>query len=139
MGIPIAIGVDLCDIRRIEKLYRQFGEKFLCRVLTAFEREKFSKKPVKAAMGYLAKRWAAKEACSKALGTGFASGVRPKHIEIRNYDSGQPYVVLYGAALERLRHLTKKNNMSEILISMTDEIPYAFCEIEIISKAKTYS
>ena len=100
----IGLGSDLCDIRRVEKTLARFGERFVNRVFTAIERRKAESRAHPAAT--YAKRFAAKEACSKALGTGFSQGVFLKDIGVINGPSGAPTLALEGGAARRLARLT---------------------------------
>ncbi|MCX2559827.1 holo-ACP synthase [Acetobacter farinalis] len=127
----IAAGVDLCDMRRIERVIGQFGERFLSRVFTPAERARAERRSGQARIGAYAKRWAAKEACAKALGTGFAQGVAQSQIGVENLPSGQPTLVLTGAAFLRLQQITPPGQVAHLVLSMTDEVPYAFAEVII--------
>ncbi|GAN60441.1 MULTISPECIES: holo-ACP synthase [Acetobacter] len=127
----IAAGVDLCDMRRIEQAIERFGERFLLRVFTPAERARAERRSGQARIGAYAKRWAAKEACAKALGTGFAEGVAHSLIGVENLPSGQPTLVLKGGALTRLQSLMPAGTVPHIMLSMTDEPPYAFAEVII--------
>lgn len=124
----LGIGSDLIDIRRIEKTLDRFGERFLERVFTPKERAKAerraeaSKQMVAATY---AKRYAAKEACAKALGTGFRAGVFWRDLGVENLPSGQPTLVLTGGAAERLAVLTPAGLVPRIDLTMTDEYPTA--------------
>jgi len=133
----IAAGVDLCDMRRIEGVIDRFGQRFLDRVFATAERERAEGRSGHARIGAYAKRWAAKEACSKALGTGFAMGVAHSLIAVDNLPSGQPTLKLYGAARKRLMTLIPEGHEPHILLSMTDEPPYAFAEVIISSRPIT--
>ncbi|MPQ74941.1 holo-ACP synthase [Acetobacter senegalensis] len=125
----IAAGVDLCDMRRIEKAIERFGPRFLERVFTPVERARAERRSGQARIGAYAKRWAAKEACAKALGTGFAQGVAHSLIGVDNLPSGQPTLVLTGAAQMRFAALIPAGCRSHLVLSMTDEPPYAFAEV----------
>ncbi|KXV76474.1 holo-ACP synthase [Acetobacter cerevisiae] len=127
----IAAGVDLCDMRRIERVIEQFGDRFLSRVFTPTERARADRRSGQARIGAYAKRWAAKEACAKALGTGFAQGVAQSQIGVANLPSGQPTLVLTGAALLRLQQIMPAGQVPHLVLSMTDEHPYAFAEVII--------
>nr|WP_298795234.1 holo-ACP synthase [uncultured Acetobacter sp.] len=127
----IAAGVDLCDMRRIERVIAQFGDRFLNRVFTPTERARAERRSGQARIGAYAKRWAAKEACAKALGTGFAQGVAQSQIGVENLPSGQPTLVLTGAALLRLQQIAPAGLVPYLVLSMTDEAPYAFAEVII--------
>lgn len=127
----VAAGVDLCDMRRIEKAIDRFGDRFLERVFTPTERARAERRSGQARIGVYAKRWAAKEACAKALGTGFAQGVAHSLIGVENLPSGQPTLVLAGAAKLRLAALIPAGSSPHLVLSMTDEPPYAFAEVII--------
>ncbi len=119
----IGIGSDLCDIRRIEKSLTRFGERFIQRVFTPVEQAKARRRPELAPT--LAKRFAAKEACSKALGTGFSRGVFLRDIGVVNLRSGQPTLALTGGALEQLNRMLPEGHAAVIHLTMTDEYPLA--------------
>jgi holo-[acyl-carrier protein] synthase len=121
--VIIGIGSDLCDIRRIEKALTRFGDRFLNRVFTQTEQSKARRRPVMAPT--LAKRFAAKEACAKALGTGFSRGVFLHDIGVVNLRSGQPSLELTGGALAQLQRLTPAGHEIVIHLTMTDEPPLA--------------
>lgn len=135
MSRLLAVGVDLCDMRRIEQAIERFGNRFLERVFTTTERVRAERRTGQARIGAYAKRWAAKEACAKALGTGFAQGVAHSQIGVENLVTGQPTLVLSGGALMRLRTLVPAGYEPHILLSMTDEPPYAFAEVIISAQA----
>ena len=120
----IGIGSDLCDIRRIEKSLERFGDRFLNRVFTDVEQAKAERRPFTRA-GTLAKRFAAKEAFSKAVGTGFKQGVFMKDIEVVNLASGQPTLHLTGGARARLDALAPDGHAIDIHLTLTDEYPWA--------------
>lgn len=119
----IGLGNDLTDIRRIEKSINRFDDRFINRVFTEAEIEYCGSKGNKAAN--FAKRFAAKEACSKALGTGFAKGVYWKDMEVVNDEFGKPTMKLSGGALKRLKTLTPEGLEAQIDLSLTDEFPLA--------------
>ncbi len=119
----IGIGNDLCDIRRIERTIERYGERFLQRVFTVEERRKAFSRAHSART--FAKRFAAKEAASKALGTGFRYGVYLKDIGVVNAMSGRPTLELTGGAAERLAHLIPEGYKPRIDITLTDEYPLA--------------
>lgn len=127
----IGIGVDLCDIRRIEKVVIYHQERFIHRIFTATEIGKAEKQNMKLRLGTYAKRWAAKEAFVKALGTGFTNEVYYKDIEVVNNEYGKPGLKLYNGALHYLENLIDKNKKANILLTMTDEYPYAFAQVMI--------
>lgn len=119
----LGIGSDLVDIRRIEKTLARFGERFIARVFTAEERAKAERRADRAAT--YAKRFAAKEACAKALGTGFRNGVFWRDLGVVNLPSGRPTLVLTGGARARLDALTPPGMRARIDLSLTDEHPIA--------------
>lgn len=123
----IGIGNDLCDIRRIEQSVERFGDRFLNRVFTDVERAKSARRKLapKAYFGTLAKRFAAKEACAKALGTGFSQGVYMRDLGVVNLASGQPTLCLTGGAAHRLQELTPPGMRAVVHLTMTDEWPTA--------------
>jgi holo-[acyl-carrier protein] synthase len=119
----IGIGSDLCDIRRVEKTLARFGERFVQRVYTDAERRKAESRVGPAAT--YAKRFAAKEACAKALGTGFRQGVFHKDLGVINLPGGKPTLALTGGAAARLAAITPAGCRAEIALSLTDEYPLA--------------
>ena len=127
----IGLGADLCDIRRVEKVMARFGDRFLHRVFTEAERARAARRTASLHAGTYAKRFAAKEACAKALGTGFSQGVFHSDMGVVNLPSGQPTMQLTGGALERLRRITPQGKQPHIALTMTDEIPYAFAQVII--------
>jgi holo-[acyl-carrier protein] synthase len=120
----VGIGSDLCNIERIQKSLDRWGDKFLNRVFTDAEREKASRRPFTAA-GTLAKRFAAKEAFSKAVGTGFKRGVFMKDIGVVNAASGAPSIIATGGAKARLDALAPEGHAIDIHLTMTDDHPWA--------------
>jgi holo-[acyl-carrier protein] synthase len=120
----IGVGSDLCNIQRIESSMERFGERFLDRVFTELERAKAKSRPHTAA-GTLAKRFAAKEAFSKAVGTGFKRGVFMKDIGVVNLASGAPTLRLTGGARARLDALTPQGHAVDVHLTLTDEYPWA--------------
>ena len=119
----VGIGSDLCDIRRIEDTLMRFGNRFTHRCFTETERRK-SERVATRASSY-AKRFAAKEACAKALGTGLKQGVFWQDMGVVNLASGQPTMVLTGGALARLKALIPTDHVPFIHLTITDEYPYA--------------
>jgi holo-[acyl-carrier protein] synthase len=119
----LGIGNDIIDIRRIERTLERFGERFIERVFTETERRKSDGRANRAAS--YAKRFAAKEACSKALGTGFRAGVFWRDMGVINLSSGKPTMKLTGGALERLARITPEGMRAQIDISLTDDDPQA--------------
>jgi holo-[acyl-carrier protein] synthase len=119
----LGLGSDMVDIRRIERAIERFGDRFLDRVFTPLERDKCDRRANRAA-GY-ARRFAAKEACAKALGTGFRRGVFWRDLGVVNLKSGQPTLRLSGGALRRLAELTPPGMTARLDLTMTDEPPLA--------------
>jgi holo-[acyl-carrier protein] synthase len=119
----LGIGNDLCDIRRIEKSIERFGDRFLLRVFTEEERRKALSRAHPART--FAKRFAAKEAATKALGTGFSNGVYFSDIGVVNAPSGRPTLALTGGAARHLALLTPKGFTARIDVTLTDEYPLA--------------
>jgi len=123
-GMIIGIGSDLIDIRRIERAIERFGERFLDRIFTETERRRCDRRGVTRIASY-ARRFAAKEAAAKALGTGFRKGVFWRDLGVVNLPSGQPGLRLTGGALERLRAMTPPGMTARLDVSLTDEPPLA--------------
>ncbi len=119
----LGLGSDLIDIRRVEKSIERFGNRFLDRIFTETERAKSDKRANRAAS--YAKRFAAKEACSKALGTGFRRGVFWRDMGVVNLPGGKPTMRLTGGALERLDEITPKGHTAVIDLTITDDFPLA--------------
>ena len=120
----VGIGSDLCNIERIQGSLDRFGDRFLNRVFTEVERAKAARRPFTAA-GTLAKRFAAKEAFSKAVGTGFKRGVYMKDIGVVNAASGAPTLAVTGGARARVDALTPAGHLIDIHLTMTDDHPWA--------------
>jgi holo-[acyl-carrier protein] synthase len=119
----IGIGADLCDIRRIEATLDRFGERFLARCFTEVERGRSERRSGRAAS--YAKRFAAKEACAKALGTGLRHGVFWRDMGVVNLPTGQPTMRLTGGAAKRLAAITPAGMEAFIHLTITDEPPLA--------------
>jgi holo-[acyl-carrier protein] synthase len=119
----LGIGNDIVDIRRIEETLERYGDRFLDRIFTDIERKKSDRRAARAAS--YAKRFAAKEACSKALGTGFRLGVFWRDMGVVNESSGRPTMVLTGGALQRLNLITPEDHKAVIHLTITDDFPYA--------------
>lgn len=119
----IGIGSDLIDIRRIEKTLERFGDRFTNRCYTEVERQKSDKRLLRAES--YAKRYAAKEACSKALGTGFRKGVFWRDMGVVNLPGGKPTMKLTGGALARLNEIVPDGMEAQIDLTITDEPPIA--------------
>src|SRR5262252_800436 len=129
----LGLGSDLIDIRRIEKTLERHGERFIARVFTDIERAKSDKRAQRAAS--YAKRFAAKEACAKALGTGLNRGVFWRDMGVVNLPGGKPTMRLTGGALKRLEAMTPPGMKPQIDLSITDDFPLAQA-IVIISAIK---
>ena len=129
----IGLGSDLADIRRIEETLARFGERFIARIFTDVERLRSERKADRAAS--YAKRFAAKEACAKALGTGLRAGVFWRDMGVVNLRSGAPTMALTGGAAKRLAAITPAGMHARIHLSLTDDHPYAqaFVVIEALS------
>ena len=119
----IGIGNDLIDITRIERTLERFGDRFIQRIFTDVEQAKSEKRLMRAAS--YAKRYAAKEACSKALGTGFRQGVFWRDMGVINLPSGKPTMHLTGGALKRLQEIIPEGMEAQINLTITDEPPTA--------------
>lgn len=119
----LGIGSDLCDITRIEKSLARFGERFTHRIFTQGERAKSDRRATRAAS--YARRFAAKEACSKALGTGLRAGVFWRDMEVVNLPGGQPTMRLTGGAAARLATMVPAGHEAFIHVSLTDDPPLA--------------
>jgi holo-[acyl-carrier protein] synthase len=119
----LGVGSDLIDIRRIEQAIERFGDRFLDRIFTGVERRKCDRRTNRAAS--YARRFAAKEACAKALGTGFRNGVFWRDLGVVNLPSGQPSMQLTGGALHRLEEITPPEMVARLDVTLTDEPPMA--------------
>jgi holo-[acyl-carrier protein] synthase len=119
----IGIGNDVIDIRRVEQSLERFGDRFIERIFTDIERRKSDGRAARAAS--YAKRFAAKEACSKALGTGFRRGVYWRDMGVVNEPSGRPTLVLTGGAAKQLERITPPGYKPMIHLTITDDFPYA--------------
>lgn len=119
----LGIGTDLANIDRIAGTLERFGDRFRNRVFTEIEQAKAERR--KDTVGTYAKRWAAKEACSKALGTGLRMGIAWRDMSVRNLRTGQPVMELTGWAAERLKELTPEGYAATVHVSLTDDHPWA--------------
>jgi len=128
--VIVGLGSDLCNIERIQKSLDRFGERFIARVFTEAERAKAERRPFTRA-GTYAKRFAAKEAFSKAVGTGFKRGVFMKDIGVVNLPSGQPTLALTGGAKERLDAMIPPGHAAKVHLTMTDDHPFAMAIVII--------
>jgi holo-[acyl-carrier protein] synthase len=131
----VGIGSDLCDIRRVDKTLERFGERFTNRIFTELERTRSERKTDRAAS--YAKRFAAKEACAKALGTGLKRGVFWRDMGVINLRSGQPTMALTGGAAKRLAELIPEGMQPMIHLSLTDDHPYAQAFVIIEARPAT--
>jgi holo-[acyl-carrier protein] synthase len=132
----VGIGTDTIDIRRIERVLERHGERFTQRIFTEIEIRKSERRHLRAAS--YAKRFAAKEACSKALGTGMRGGVFWHDMGVVNLPSGKPTLRLTGGAADRLQALLPAGHHAEIHLSLTDDFPLAqaLVIIEAVATAK---
>ena len=125
----LGLGNDVIDIRRIEETLARFGGRFVDRIFTDVEIRKSERRAQRAAS--YAKRFAAKEACSKALGTGFRNGVFWKDMGVVNEPSGKPTIVLTGGARDQLDSLVPPGHKARIHLTITDDFPYAHAVVMI--------
>ena len=119
----LGVGTDLANIDRIAGVLERHGDRFRNRVFTEIEQRKAERR--KDVAGTYAKRWAAKEACSKALGTGLRMGISWKDMAVSNLKTGQPVMTVTGWAAERLKDMTPKGHEATIHVSLTDDHPWA--------------
>ena len=120
----IGVGSDLCDINRIARSLDRFGDRFANRLFTVGEQARSERRPAIRAASY-ARRFAAKEACAKALGTGFRKSVFWRDLEVVNLPTGQPTMRLHGGAATRLRDITPAGYEAVVHVSLTDDPPLA--------------
>ena len=121
----LGLGSDICDIRRVERTLERFGARFIERVFTETEQRKAERRNGRNRAGTYAKRFAAKEACAKALGTGISQGVSWTEMGVVNEPSGRPTLALVGRAAERLARMTPPGFRARIDITITDDHPIA--------------
>ncbi len=133
-AVVLGMGADLCDVRRVERVLERFGPRFTDRVFTPTERARAARRTPALHAGTYAKRFAAKEACAKALGTGFSQGVFHSDMGVENLPSGQPTMVLTGGALARLQALVPTGYAPHLALTITDEYPYAFAQVLITAQ-----
>lgn len=119
----IGLGSDLCDIRRVHETLERFGDRFTHKIFTQLERDRSDRRKQRAAS--YAKRFAAKEACAKALGTGLRQGVFWRDMGVVNLPSGAPTMVVTGGAQARLEAITPPGHHANIHLTITDDTPYA--------------
>jgi holo-[acyl-carrier protein] synthase len=127
----LGLGSDICDIRRIEAAIARHGDRFLERVFTEAERARASRRVVSIRPSTYAKRFAAKEAAAKALGTGFRRGVFFGDLGVVNLPGGQPVLCMTGGAAERLAAITPDGMAAVVSLTMSDEYPYAYAQVII--------
>jgi holo-[acyl-carrier protein] synthase len=132
----IGIGNDLIDIRRIERTLERFGDRFIQRIFTPLEQKKAERRRNR--VETYAKRFAAKEACSKALGTGFRKGVFWRDLGVVNLSGGKPSLELTGGALKRLQELTPAGMKAQIDLTLTDEPPLGQAIVIISAVPETH-
>lgn len=130
----IGIGNDIIDIRRVEKTLEKHGERFTHRCFTEIERAKSDRRRLRAAS--YAKRFAAKEACAKALGTGLSRGVFWRDMGVVNLPGGKPTMALTGGAAKRLAELTPEGHEAAVHLTITDDFPMAQAIVIIEAQAK---
>jgi holo-[acyl-carrier protein] synthase len=130
-SVILGIGSDICDIRRIEKAIERHGDRFLDRVFTEAERARALRRTEAIRSATFAKRFAAKEAAVKALGTGFRDGVFFSDLSVVNLPGGQPTLLMTGGSAKRLRAITPKGMAAQVHLTMTDEYPYAYAHVII--------
>jgi holo-[acyl-carrier protein] synthase len=129
----IGLGNHMVDIRRIEQTLERYGSRFVARIFTDIEQKKSDRRAQRAAS--YAKRFAAKEACSKALGTGFHRGVFWRDMGVVNEPSGRPTMQLTGGAKEQLERITPAGHTAQIQLTITDDYPYAQAIVIIEARA----
>jgi holo-[acyl-carrier protein] synthase len=127
----LGLGSDIVDIRRIEAAIARHGDRFIDRIFTPLERAKAMRRTEKIRAATFAKRFAAKEAAAKALGTGFQRGVFFSDLGVVNLPSGQPTMQMSGGAAERLKAMTPTGTVASVALTMTDEYPYAYAQVII--------
>ena len=131
----LGIGTDLCNIERITGTLERFGDRFRNRVFTPVEQAKAERR--KDTPGTYAKRWAAKEACSKALGTGLRMGISWRDMAVSNLETGQPVMHVTGWAAERLADMTPAGHDAIIHVTLTDDHPWAQAFVVIEARPST--
>jgi holo-[acyl-carrier protein] synthase len=135
--VILGIGTDLANIERIQGVMDRYGARFIQRIFTEREQAKANSRPHNIASTY-AKRWAAKEACSKALGTGLRMGISWKDMAVSNLPTGQPVMAVTGWAAERLADMTPPGHRAVVHVTLTDDHPWAqaFVVIEALPLAE---
>ncbi len=130
----LGIGTDLCNIERIEAILDRFGDRFRDRVYTEREQARAARRPHEPAT--YAKRWAAKEACSKALGTGLRMGIAWKDMSVTNLATGQPVMHVTGWAQRRLEEMTPPGHEAILHVTLTDDHPWAQATVLIEARPR---
>ncbi|MCS6891687.1 MAG: holo-ACP synthase [Rhodovarius sp.] len=130
----LGIGSDVVDIRRVAEVLERHGERFLRRIFTEEERRRADRRSGAVRIATYAKRFAAKEAAAKALGTGFRQGVYWRDLGVVNLPSGQPTLAMTGGAAARLAAITPPGMLAEVALTMTDEYPYAQAVVVISAR-----
>jgi len=133
--VILGIGTDMANIDRIAGTLERFGDRFRNRVFSDIEQQKAAGR--KDVAGTYAKRWAAKEACSKALGTGLRMGIKWRDMTTRNLETGQPMMQVTGWAKKRLDEITPQGHEAVIHLSLTDDHPWAQAFVIIEARPKT--
>ena len=133
----IGIGIDLCDIRRVEKTLQRFGRRFIERIYAESEQSKAERRSRPAAS--YAQGFASKEACAKALGTGFRQGIFWRDMAVANHPSGKPYMILSGGARKRLESLVPPGMEACIDVSQTNEYPLAQAVVVISAVPRNHA
>ena len=128
----VGFGSDLCNIERVAAVLDRHGERFTTRIFTEHEIARAERRPLTRA-GTYAKRFAAKEACAKALGTGFSRGVFFRDMGVVNLPSGAPTLNLTGGAAQRLEALLRPGERAEIHLTLTDDAPFALAVVLIVA------
>jgi holo-[acyl-carrier protein] synthase len=131
----LGLGSDLIDIRRVERMLQKHGPRFVERVFTSVERDRAERRPNRAAS--YAKRFAAKEACSKALGSGISEGVFWRDMGVVNLPNGRPTIELTGGAARRLEELLPPDHFGVVHLSITDDYPMAQAFVVIEARTQT--
>jgi holo-[acyl-carrier protein] synthase len=131
----LGLGSDIVDIRRIEAAIARHGDRFIERIFTPIERAKAMRRTERIQAATFAKRFAAKEAAAKALGTGFQRGVFFSDLGVVNLPGGQPTMQMTGGAAERLKAMTPAGMVASVALTMTDEYPYAYAQVIISAVA----
>lgn len=131
--IILGMGSDLCNIERIDASVARFGDRFIQRIFTETEIAKADRRPF-TRIATFAKRFAAKEACAKALGTGFRKGVFFRDMGVVNLPSGQPTLALTGGAALRLQNITPAGMVADIHLTLTDDHPWAQAMVLITAR-----